>query len=423
MVGMNIELSTLCTLLRLDAAHPTAFEQLFTNFGPSTLHIGGHSTDESIWQPDGKPTCGQHPVITQSLVQSLFAFARRTHWKVIWGLDYLINKPQLETDEAAYVSSVGGSSLLGFTMGNEPEVFSKHGFRPADWGYNNFIASWNTDRNMILARVPNAHFFGPEACCQTGWLPTFLQDEAASGVISTASHHYYYYSGINSDAAHITIQTLLSQQRMNQFILQASSWVSAADKYKLPMDITEMNSISNGGVHGISDAFASALWVSDVLFQSAALGIHQIDFQEVPGAAYALFNIQGNPQAVYNGMLFYHLATSASVVLLPSSLNSAANISSYAFRGSDHTLRVVFINKTSQQSKVSLVPGTSYHTMTTLQMHAASLTSTSGITIGNTALTSSGKWTMPALPRTTLHTAQVTLNIPAASATLFTFSS
>src|ERR1700730_18160869 len=66
MVGMNVELSTLCTLLRLDAAHPAAFEQLFTNFGPSTLHIGGHSTDESIWQPDGKPSCGQHPVITQS---------------------------------------------------------------------------------------------------------------------------------------------------------------------------------------------------------------------------------------------------------------------------------------------------------------------------------------------------------------------
>ncbi len=420
LIGMNIELTNLCAILSMDAAHPATFEQLFTNFGPGTLHIGGHSTDESIWQPEATPVCQKHPIVTQSLVQSLFAFARRIHWTVIWGLNYLINQPQTDADEAAYVSSVGGSSLLGFTMGNEPENFLKHGFRPAGWGYSNFVASWNADRNAILASVPTAHFFGPEACCQSGWLPAFLQDERTSGMLSAASHHYYYYSGNSAGAAHITVETLLSQQGMNQFVLQASSWVAAADEYKLPVDITEINSITNGGIRGVSDTFASALWVSNILFQSATLGIHQIDFQEVPDAAYAVINSQGTPQAMYNGLLFFHLATSSST-FLPSLINSAANISSYAFRGSDNTLRVVIINKTSQPSKISLVLGASYHTMTTLQMQAASLTSTSGITIGNTTLDSSGSWNMPALPHATLNTAQVTLHIPGNSAALFTF--
>lgn len=420
LIGMNIELTNLCAILSIDTAHPATFEQLFTNFGPGTLHIGGHSADESIWQPEAKPVCQKHPIVTQSLVQSLFAFARRIHWTVIWGLNYLINQPQTDAEEAAYVSSVGGSSLLGFTMGNEPEDFSKHGFRPAGWGYSNFIAGWNADRKAVLASVPTAHFLGPEACCQSGWLPAFLQDEEASAVLSAASHHYYYYSGKNANTAHITVETLLSQQGMNQFVLQASSWVVAADRYKLPVDITEMNSITNGGIRGISDTFASALWVSNILFQSATLGIQQIDFQEVPDAAYAVINSQGMPQAMYNGLLFFHLATS-SASFLPGSINSDANISSYALRGSDHTLRVVMINKTSQPGTISLVPGATYHTMTTLQMQAASLTSTSGITIGNTALDASGSWHMPALPHTTLHTAQVTLHIPGNSAALFTF--
>src|SRR5437899_284964 len=83
------------------------------------------------------------------------------------------------------------------------------------------------------------------------------------------------------------------------FTLAARELVAQADNVGLPVDITEINSISNGGVRGISNTFGATLWTSDILFESTQLGIHQVDFQQVPGAAYAFIDAQGQPQLVY----------------------------------------------------------------------------------------------------------------------------
>jgi len=421
MIGMNIELNKLCAILRTDDANRDAYEQLYKNLGTGTLHIGGHSVDDSLWIPDAQPACRRY-TITRPVVQSLFAFARRIHWNVIWGLNFLADQPQMDADEAAYVNSVGRGVLLGFTVGNEPDLFPKNGLRPASWGYNNYLTQWNADRDAILTKVPSAHFFGPETASQTTWFPKFLQDEAPSNRLAAVSRHYYFYSGGNAKNSHITVKDILSLGASKQFALEARDWVSQANQYKVPVDISEMNTISNGGIRGVSDTFASALWASDILFQSVTLGINQIDFQQVPDAAYALINDQGAPQAIYNGILFFRLAA-ASSVLVPSVLNSSANISSYVLRDQNNNdLRAVLINNASQTINVAFVPGSAYHTMTTLHMQAPSLTSTSGLTIGNTTLTSGKAFTLPALPHTKLNASQVILSVPANSASTFTFS-
>ena len=43
-------------------------------------------------------------------------------------------------------------------------------------------------------------------------------------------------------------------------------------QHKLPLRITEANSISDAGLHGVSDVFASALWTTDLAFEFAAAG-------------------------------------------------------------------------------------------------------------------------------------------------------
>ncbi len=174
-VGINLEMVDLCAVLRTDAAHQKAYEQLYKNFATGTFHVGGHSADEALWRPGAKPACLGHPIITKTLVQSLFAFARRIHWNVIWGLNFLIDNPQMIASEAAYVAAVGGSTLLGFSIGNEPELFVNRGERPAGWGYSNFLTQWEAYRNAVLAQVPTAKFFGPEACCKTSWFSSFLK--------------------------------------------------------------------------------------------------------------------------------------------------------------------------------------------------------------------------------------------------------
>jgi len=421
-VGINLEMVDLCAVLRTDAAHQRAYEQLYKNFATGTFHVGGHSADEALWRPDAKPACLGHPIITKTLVQSLFAFARRIHWNVIWGLNFLIDNPQMIAGEAAYVAAVGGSTLLGFSIGNEPELFVNRGERPAGWGYSNFLTQWVTYRNAVLAQVPTAKFFGPEACCKTSWFSSFLHDVRSDGSLAAATRHYYYYSGSHARATNLTAETLLSEETLQRFTLAAREWVAAADKQGLPVAITEINTISNGGIRGISNSFGAVLWTSDILFQSALLGIKQLQFQEVPGAWYASINPKGAPTILYYGLFFFHLAA-AQTAPLPSVLNTTENISAYVLKGTDGTLRVVVINKEPQHGiEVAVSPGSSYHTVTTIRMQAASLTATTGITLGNTTLAANGMWLMPPLARKPIGAVPTVLSVPANSAALFTFS-
>src|SRR5258708_6458793 len=264
LIGINLELVDLCSVLRTDAAHQKAYEQFFQNFGSSTLHVGGHSADEGIWAPDARPACLAHPIVTKTLVRSLFAFARRIHWHVIWGLNFLINEPAMDASEAAYVASVGGSSLLGFSIGNEPELFARHGERPSGWGYSDYLSEWNADHNAVLAQVPTARFFGPEACCETPWFASFVHDEGPSGLLVAATRHYYYYSGQHAAATNLTAMSLLSQAALQRFTLAAHGWVPSADGHGLPVNISQINSISKPGIAGISNTVAAALRTRDL---------------------------------------------------------------------------------------------------------------------------------------------------------------
>ena len=422
-IGLNIEMKQLCSVLQTDATHQQAYEQLFTNLGTGILHVGGHSADGATWQPDGVPVCGDNPVLTKTSVQSLFAFAQRIHWNVIWGLNFLINNTPMIADEAAYVATVGGSSLLGFSIGNEPELFAKHGDRPAAWGLKDYLAEWEANRNAVLAQVPTAKLFGPEACCQNPpWFDSFVQSEGNSKTLVAASRHYYSYSGASPLASQLTAASLLLPKVLANYTLAAREWATTAAQAKIPLDITEINSISNGGIRGISNTFAATLWVTDILCQSALLGVDQMDFQEVPGSAYAPIDAQAVPQPIYYGLLFFHLAT-VQASLLSSVLNTTENVSACVLKGVDGTLRVVIINKEPQRGiDLTINPGSSYHKVTTLRMQAPSFAPTAKITLGNNAIAGDGTWSMSSPTPQPVQTTQTVLSVPASSAALFTFS-
>ena len=312
--------------------------------------------------------------------------------------------------------------LLGFTIGNEPELYARYGERPAGWGYRNYIVEWEADRNAILAQVPTARFIGPEICCISSWFSSFVQDEGASGTLVAASIHHYAFSGLQGNVRGITPQSLLAPQTTQQFVTEEQTLLSAASKKGLPVDISETNSVSNGGMIGVSNTFGATLWISDVLFQSAILGINQMDFQEVPDAAYALINTQGRAQIIYYGLLFFYQAA-AHAVFLSSMLSSSVNVSAYVLKGSDGTLRIVVINKEPGQAiAIKVHPGAAYQKLETLRLQGHSLSATGGVTLGNTTLSANGAWLMPEQSSETIQNGEAILNVPASSAALFTLS-
>lgn len=411
-IGFSIELSQICEIVRLDEQKPTYYEQLYRNLGSGVLHVGGHTSDLSIWVPDGVASCNStQPIVTKTLVNSFFAFARRIRWKVTWGLNLISNDPIAAADEAAYIVATAGADLMGFTIGNEPDLYVKHGYRSSGWSDTDYLNEWEQYRSIVLQVAPSAHFIGPDTCCESPMFSNFLSDEGKNIIL--ASHHYYITS---LHTKYTTPVSLLSRTVAQQFSTFATEWVALAQEAGLSLEISEANTIAGGGVLGISNSFAAALWASDYLFQAEVLHIRRVDFQNSSMAAYNVIDSNGIPQTLYYGLLFFHLIAEETHAV-QATIQSSLNITAYAFIGIDRSLHIALVNKESQYAAtVRIAVEYLYHSATMMQLIAPDLSATKGITLGKKAVSTQGTW-VPASPAVlSLHGTEMDVKVPAGSA-------
>lgn len=416
-IGFSYELSQTCEIVRLDKQNPEYYEQLYENLGIGVLEIGGHTGDYSEWVPDGISSCSTvHTVVTKTLIDSIFVFAHRIHWKVFWGLNLIANDPQSAANEAAYVAAAGKSELIGFKIGNEPELYVQFGARLSGWGYINFLEEWEQYKNAVLSAVPSAEFIGPEACCETPFFTNFLVDEGKSIIIAT--HHYY--NG-NASTTSFTPSYLLSKQVMHLFVAQATKWMAFALDQRLPLEISETNTFSGGGAPGVSNSFAATLWASDYLFKAAELGIRRVDFQSSLMAIYDAIDNNGMPKALYYGLLFFHIVTEGARIV-QTTIQTFHNITAYAVIGSNGSLNVVILNKdTSHKYLVAININHLYHSAKVIRLVAPNIASTAAITVGGRAISAKGTWTSSSSEVLTIHGTVVNVQIPPASAASLVF--
>lgn len=122
-IGLSIDPANLCYVVQLARTTP-AFVQLVKNLGPGTLRVGGNTGDEhASWSATAtSPTCKWNAlVMTPGLVRSLFAFAQRVGYRVMWQVPLDNGKPIEDAAEAAYVSTMPG--LYSIEIGNEPNYY------------------------------------------------------------------------------------------------------------------------------------------------------------------------------------------------------------------------------------------------------------------------------------------------------------
>lgn len=96
------------------------------------------------------------------------------------------------------------------------------------------------------------------------------------------SFHNYAESVCNGDVA--TVDGLLADKSAAGHAADMAPLAATAMAKHVPFYIGEGNSVSCGGKTGVSDVFASALWVVDILFNMAAIGA-QVREGGVRGAA------------------------------------------------------------------------------------------------------------------------------------------
>lgn len=401
--GLSYEKSTLYESPYLFSASNANLIALFKLLGPSILRIGGNSVDRNVWTPNGTgQTEGQ---IAPSDINALAAFVKATGWKCLYGINLggagpvpytsgsivAVTTPALAAEEIAYAYQAFGSSLFGFEIGNECDLYGRSYFSGVTWNLSAFESLWTEFRNAIVAQTPAVAPLctGPaDAGSESSWTIPFGQ-YATKNNISLLTQHYYRGNGQSSSS---TATNLVTPDPTLISDLQALK--TGAQNIGVAYRLSECNSYYNGGAGGVSDAYCSSLWIIDFLFDCAINGCTGANFHGGgDGDGYTPIADSGGAvvdvRPEYYGILLFTLAGQGTLYTTNLSGIGALNITAYAVKASTGGLNIIVVNKDSAQNlllTVNLPQSADSATLleiTQLSSGASgpSLSATSGVTI------------------------------------------
>ena len=414
---------------------------LFERLGSSILRIGGNSVDRNVWAPAGAgQTSGQ---IAPADVDALAAFLKATGWQCLYGINLGGSGPApytsgsftaattstLAAEEVAYVSAQLGSSLLGIEIGNEPDLYGSSYYAGSTWTLSTFETVWQQFRAAIAAQTPGVTVTGPaDASNESKWTVPFGQWATKSN-IALLTQHYYRGNGQSASSTAANLITADPNLVSDLSILKAGS-----QGIGIPFRISECNSYYNGGADGVSDSYASSLWVIDYLFDCALGGASGVNLHGGGnGSGYTPIAdsdgavVEARPE--YYGMLFFTLAGQGT--LLTATLNAGSlNATAYAVKSSSGAINLIVNNKDlTNNLDLSIQLPQSASSATLLEMtqlssgaSAPDLTATGGVTVQGASVATDGSFS-PAAPYT-LNPSGATLDcyVPALSAVLIQVS-
>jgi hypothetical protein len=172
---------------------------------------------------------------------------------------------------------------------------------------------------------------------------------------------------------------------------------SISRSYRLPFRIAETNSIFLEGQQGVSDAFGSALWGLEFMFQVAEAGGEGINFHTGDAKAYTPIGPGPDGRHVarplYYGMLMFKEAVRGASMLPAWLVAPGLDMAAYATRGADGTLKVCLINKDLERgARVGIEAGRHFASASLLRLTAPSAEARTDVTFGGSAVDDSGRW-------------------------------
>jgi hypothetical protein len=444
-LGLSLEFGTLPTYLGTDAAAiDPVFLALVRGVNPGQapiLRIGGNSTDKTWWPVRGMARPGGVRFgLTGQWLAVVRAMAADLGARMILGVNLAADSPQLAAAEARQlIGGIGRHNIAALEIGNEPDDYSvipwyrRHGHpvysRPPTYRVSDYIRQFTRWR---LA-MPRTHLAGP-ALARSNWmaaLTTFLRREPRVRIVT---YHRYPLRACEVNPQRLdypTIPRLLANAASTGLAQQVSGFAAVAHAARLPFRLDELNSASCTGKFGVSNTFASSLWILDTLFSLASVGVDGVNIHMLPGSAYQAFAIShaggqwsASVNPLYYGMLAFARAFPRGARLLGVSA-PAGDVKAWATRAPDGRLRIVLINKDASRSvNVRLrIPG-AQTPLTSQALKAPSLAATGGVSLGGETFgpsTSTG--VLPANPHPTTVPALLgyyTVPLPAGSAVLLT---
>lgn len=148
----------------------------------------------------------------------------------------------------------------------------------------------------------------------------------------------------------VTAAQLLAESSSTGFARGVAPFAALAHRRATRIRVDEMNAISCGGFRGVSDTFASSLWVLDALFELAKIGVDGVNIHTVPGTinevlgpsfAHGRWSVR-HPE--YYGMMMFAQAAPAGSRLLRLSSTPPPDVRVFATQATNGTVRIALIN-------------------------------------------------------------------------------
>jgi hypothetical protein len=208
-----------------------------------------------------------------------------------------------------------------------------------------------------------------------------------------------------------------------------------SERKHIPFRLDEANSVSCGGVAGVSNTFAASLWAAGYIAKVMAAGASGINLHGNISRCDGYSPLCGeDPDKLARGELvprpvWYALLLERSLigdralrtrVLAP----QQPNVSVTAFRARNRNLQFVIVDRDragAAPAQVSLRVGRRYRAGAVLALSAPSLESTSGVTLAGRQVSADGTWREPAQPiAIPMSRGALDVTVPPSSAALVT---
>ena len=306
--------------------------------GPLLIRVGGNSADHTFWEPDVRSMPRWMFQLTPSWLRAARLLVADTGVRLILDLNLITDRPAIAMDWArAAETELARGSIVGFEIGNEPDIYSRWFWltRMARTGSSRRQPAEDSDPGRLQPRL---HHVRPPAAPARARHPAARsgdrQPEPAPvvdlgrGWTRARPHRHRQRPPLPVLGLRVArIEQLpdgrarAQREGLGRGRPLATAGRGGRRRAGLPLRLTEINSVTCGGLAGVSNTFATALWAPDALFELMRAGVSGVNVHVRTDAINAAFKLTSDGLAarplLYGLIAFRRILGTGPGMLVP----------------------------------------------------------------------------------------------------------